>query len=271
MNRFGRAALRIGALAAAVYASACGVVAAAYRPFLYPAPGRADPPAPADATALEAHASDGTTARALRFGPAPADAPLTIVFFHGNGELAEDNAGLARSLASRGWSVVLAEYRGYGMSRASGPPSERGLYEDAEAILGGTGAPNDHVVLMGFSLGTGVALEMAARGHGRALVLLAPYTSIPAVAARHVPIFPMPLLLRDKFDSASKAARIELPALVAQGNRDEVVPFDMGETIAHALPHGRFVTVSGAHHTDMFETDEHLMQKIVDFLIEVTP
>ena len=268
---WGRRAARVLALVIGLYAVACGVVALAYRPFLYPAPNRGES-APPDGKEIEAVARDEATARALRFGPAQADdPPMTIVCFHGNGELAEDSEALARDLASHGYAVVLAEYRGYGMSRAAGPPTERGLYDDAEAILGSLGAPNDRLVLLGYSLGTGVAVEMAARGHGRALVLLAPYTSIPAVAQRHVALLPMNLLMRDKYDSLAKAPRITLPVLVAHGDRDEVVPFDMGETLAHAFPHGRFVAVSGAHHMDMFQTDDHLVQKIVDFLIDVTP
>jgi pimeloyl-ACP methyl ester carboxylesterase len=255
--------LRFVAVTIGVYVFACGVVALAYKPFLFPAPHRA-PVMPAGATKIEAG-----TATALRFGPD--DAETAIVFFHGNGELADDGADLARSLASHGWAVYLAEYRGYGMSAGAGGPSERAIYDDAEAIVSSLRVKNDHLVLMGFSLGTGVATEMAARGHGRALVLLAPYTTIPAVAQRHAPIFPMGLLMRDRFDTLSKAPQIALPAFVAHGDRDEVVPFDMGETVAHAFPHGRFVTVPGATHMTMFERDDKLVAKIVDFVIEVTP
>lgn len=268
MTRARTLGLRVAAFVFVGYTLACVAVAAFYRRFVYPAPLRAIVPTP-DATLLEARSSDGATARAFRFGPARP--PLTVLFFHGNGEIAEDNFDLARSLASHGWGVVLAEYRGYGVSRAAGRPSERALYDDAEAVLTSLDVENDRLVVMGYSLGTGVAVEMAARGHGRALVLLAPYTSIPDVAARHVPFLPMHLLVRDAFDSEAKAAKIHLPVFVAHGDRDEVVPFDMGETLAHTFPHARFVTVSGAHHTDLFETDDHLIQKIVDFLIEVTP
>jgi pimeloyl-ACP methyl ester carboxylesterase len=124
---------------------------------------------------------------------------------------------------------------------------------------------------MGFSLGTGVATEMATRGHGRALVLLAPYTTIPAVAQRHSPIFPMGLLMRDRFDTLSKAPSIKLPVFVAHGDQDEVVPFDMGETVAHAFPKGQFNAVSGASHMTLFARDEKLFAKIVDFIITTTP
>jgi pimeloyl-ACP methyl ester carboxylesterase len=268
MRRWARIGTRVAGAAAALYALACGGVSVMYRPFLFPAPSRA-PETPASSKVIEVKAADGVTAKALSFGPR--DAETAIVFFHGNGELAEDNADLARTLAARGYEVLLAEYRGYGISKSAGAPNERGLYADAEALLAEVHAKNDHIVLMGFSLGTGIAVEMAARGHGRALILLAPYTSIPAVASAHVPIFPMSVLMRDKFDSLAKAPSIKAPALVVHGDRDEVVPFEMGETVAHALPNGRFKAVSGGHHTDLFVRDERLMGAIVEFLIDVLP
>jgi len=272
MTRAARVSLRVAAMVAIAYTLLCVAVAVLYRRFLYPAPTRSDPPLPADVTLLEARAKDGAPVRAYRIGPGPdARPPLTLVFFHGNGEVAEDDFGLARALASHGWTVVLPEYRGYGVSRSAGRPSEAALYDDAAAAIDSLGVDDEHLVLMGFSLGTGVAVEMAARGRGRAVVLLAPYTSIPDVASRRVPLLPMRQLMGDKLDSESKAAKIQLPVLVAHGDRDEVVPFGMGETLAHTFPHGRFVTVSGGHHTDMFAVDDHLLQKIVDFLIEVTP
>jgi hypothetical protein len=263
MNQRVRTLIRFVAVTIGVYALACGFVAVAYKPFLFPAPHRA-PVTPAGSKTIEAG-----TARALRIGPD--DAGATIVFFHGNGELADDGASLAQSFVAQGWAVYLAEYPGYGMSSGAGGPSEKRIYEDAEAIVRATNVPNGELVLMGFSLGTGVATEMAARGHGRALVLLAPYTNIPAVAQRHVPIFPMGLLMRDRFDTLAKAPSISMPVFVAHGDRDEVVPFDMGETVAHAFPKGRFNAVSGATHMTLFERDDHLLAKIVDFVITTTP
>jgi fermentation-respiration switch protein FrsA (DUF1100 family) len=265
MKKWSRVILRVIAVAVVLYAIACVIVAVAYRTFLYPAPNRAEKPA--DAREVKPTAIDGKVASALRFGAD--DARVNIAFFHGNGEIAADSADLARKLALLGYGVVLAEYRGYGLARAEGAPTEAGIYADAEAILGSL--PMGFVVLMGFSLGTGVAVEMAARGHADALVLLAPYTSIPAVAAHHVPLLPMNFLMRDKFDSLSKAASIKVPVFVAHGDADEVVPFDMGETLAHTFPHGQLDAISGAHHTDMFAREDRLLQKIIDFLIDVAP
>jgi pimeloyl-ACP methyl ester carboxylesterase len=260
-----RRVTRLAVAAVTLYVIACVAATVVYRRFLYPAPVR-ESTMPADSKPLVTTATDNVPVGGLSW-----DGDARVVFFHGNGELAEDNADLARELASHGYAVTLAEYRGYGISRAAGAPTERGLYADAEAVLRALATPRDKLVLMGFSLGTGVAVEMAARGYGRAIVLLAPYTSIPAVAQHWVPFLPMGLIMRDKFDTQSKASKIDLPVLVAHGDADEVVPFDMGETVAHTFPKGRLVTVPGAHHTDMFAKDEHLMQKIINFLIEVMP
>jgi len=263
MNRRVRTVIRFVAVTIGVYALVCGLVALAYKPFLFPAPHRT-PVTPAGSKTIESG-----TAKALRFGPD--EAQTTIVFFHGNGELADDGASLAQPFVAEGWAVYLAEYPGYGMSAGAAGPSEKRIYEDAEAIVRATNANNAQLVLMGFSLGTGVATEMARRGHGRAIVLLAPYTSIPAVAQRHTPIFPMGLLMRDRFDTISKAPSISVPVFVAHGDQDEVVPFDMGETVAHAFPHGRFEAISGATHMSLFEHDPKLLSKIIDFVITTTP
>jgi pimeloyl-ACP methyl ester carboxylesterase len=261
--------LRFAAVTLGLYLVTCVVAVVVSRRFLFPAPARAAEPL-ADAHVLESKTSDGVVARALFFTPS-ATPDATLVFFHGNGEIAEDNVGLARELVSHGYAVALAEYRGYGLSRMEGAPSEPGIYADAEAVIASLGVARDRMVLMGFSLGTGVAVEMAARGHGHAMVLLAPYTAIPEVAARWVPVLPMRFIMRDKLDSRSKAAAIDMPVLVAHGDADQVVPFDMGETLAHTFPHGQLVTVPGGHHMDMFAVDDRLMPKILTFLTEVMP
>jgi len=101
-------------------------------------------------------------------------------------------------------------------------------------------------------LGTGVAVEMAARGRGTSLVLLTPYTSITDAAARFAFGLPVGLLMSERFDSLSKAARVALPTLVVHGTRDAVVPYAMGVKLAKALPNARLITVEGCGHNDLF-------------------
>jgi fermentation-respiration switch protein FrsA (DUF1100 family) len=83
-------------------------------------------------------------------------------------------------------------------------------------------------------------------------VLVTPYTSIPEVASRFVFGLPVTLLMRERFDSLAKAARVTAPALILHGTDDEVVPYAMGQRLAAALPHARLVTIAGGHHNDLF-------------------
>lgn len=156
----------------------------------------------------------------------------TVVLFHGNGGTVSALASWATAFRARGFGVVLADYRGY--SGNPGRPSEEGLYADARAILdwlAAQGIDERQTVLVGWSLGTGIAVQMAVERQPEALVLLAPYTSIVDVGARRYPIFPVSLLMRDRFDSRSKIAAVHTPVMIVTGERDHVVPPDMGHDL----------------------------------------
>jgi uncharacterized protein len=238
--------------AVAIYLVALLLTWAFQRRLLYPARGRGDGPAPPDAELRTLSAEDGVPVHTLVW-PAPTGSP-TVVLFHGNGEVIGENVGIARILVAKGLGVALVEYRGYGCSSA-GSPTEAGLYADAEAALTdletrGVG-PKD-VVLWGVSLGTGVAAEMAKRGRGSALVLVSPYTSMGDVAASHVFWLPARLLLRDRFETLSKAGAVQIPTLVLHGTDDEVVPFSQGRRVADAIHGAQLIEVPGGHHNDLF-------------------
>jgi fermentation-respiration switch protein FrsA (DUF1100 family) len=246
-----RAALRLAAALLFAYLLVCLAGCVGYRRLLYPAPHDDGPSVPRGATLLDLRASDGNPVQALLF-PAPPGA-RTLVHFHGNGQTLRSELGFAHELWTRGLGVCLVEYRGYG--NVPGSPSEQGLYLDAataiEALVA-RGVTTDHIVLSGLSLGTGVAAEMASRGLGARLVLLAPYTSIPAVAGRVVPFLPTSLVVGDRFDTLAKAPRIALPTLIVHGRDDELIPWEMGHELARVLPAARLVTVEGGHHNDLF-------------------
>lgn len=248
---------------ACLYAALCLAGCFAYRALLFPAPRDGAPEPPPGASLLELRASGGVSVPALHF-EAPPGAP-TLVHFHGNGETIRTGIPFARALASRGLGVLLVEYRGYGA--AAGEPGEEAFYDDAEAALAALasrGVRDEDLVLSGTSLGTGVAAEMAARGHGARLVLVTPYTSIPALAGRLVPILPMSLLVSDRFDTLAKAPRIQQPTLVIHGDEDELIPHDMGKAVASAVAAARLVTVPGGHHNDLFARKPDLIDTIAD-------
>ena len=198
-------------------------------------------------------ASDGETVHALAVsGGRHAH---VVVHFHNNRETMVESLWLARGLAERGLDVVLAEYRGYGLSRPSAAPTEDGLYRDAEATLdelARRGYGPERVVLWGTSLGSGVAAEMARRHRGAALVLVSPYTSIPDLVSERAFVSLPELLLPDRFDTASKASAIRVPTLIIHGDADEIVPFSMGIRIAKLIVGSTIVRVKAGRHGDLF-------------------
>jgi uncharacterized protein len=181
-------------------------------------------------TALKTEAADGVAvthwlAQALAGRP-------TAVLFHGNGGAVGDLMPWAEALQSAGYGVVLADYRGY--SGNPGTPSETGLYADARALLAALnrqGIADRDIVLFGWSLGSGVATEMALGHHVRALVLLAPFDSVVDVAAGQYPWVPVRALMWDRFDSRDKIARVDTPVMIVHGTADAAVPVERGRAL----------------------------------------
>jgi uncharacterized protein len=241
--------IQLVAAVAAAYLGLCAVLFLSQRALLFPAPRTR---IPVVGTGRIIEVLGGTP---MLWRQANDDGPV-VVHFHGNGEQIADEAWLGEELARRGVSFAAVEYPGY--PGASGAPSEDSILGAGENALRhlttGMGISRERVVLSGQSLGTGVAVTLASRGWGTKLALLSPFPSLAAVAARGpFRIFPVQLLLRDRFDSAARAPRIDRPVLVLHGNRDEVIPFDLGSALARRFPNARFVEVEGAHHNDLWK------------------
>lgn len=124
---------------------------------------------------------DGLELKARYRAPPDAHAP-TVLLFHGNGEDLTQRAHIAHEMIEAGYGVLLAEYRGYGGN--PGKPHEAGLYADARAAYAYARARSRLIVLHGYSLGSGVAVQLASEASVLALILEAPFTSIVDVAAR---------------------------------------------------------------------------------------
>lgn len=238
------------------YALACIALYSAQRWLLFRPPSDASAIGAGLALELvETRASDDVVVHAAYV--AGKNGMPTIAWLHGNGE--DIGGDVARMLDLRdheGFGGLAIEYRGYGLSRASGAPSERGLYADVEAglrWLSEKGIARDRTILVGRSLGSGVATEMAARGLVDALVLVSPFTSIPDVAAIEYPLMPVHLLGRDRFETLAKAPRVTARTLVIHGDHDELVPYAMGVAVSAAIPHGKLLTVEGGHHDGLLE------------------
>jgi fermentation-respiration switch protein FrsA (DUF1100 family) len=175
-----------------------------------------------------------------------------ILYFHGNGDFLAGFFGRFRDLIAEGTGVVALSYRGYAGS--SGQPSEHGLLQDADAAYAFTAARYgaDKIIVWGFSLGTGVAVALAAEQRIGKLILEAPYTSTVDVAASIFWYMPVRLLMRDRFRSDQRIARVKAPLLIMQGARDPAIPIMLGErlfTLAHEPK--QFVRFPEGGHNDL--------------------
>ncbi len=154
---------------------------------------------------------------------------MTIVFFPGNAGNLGMRADKIKLWREQGYGVVLATYRGFEGNKGS--PTEDGLYEDARATINvakDRGVKFANMILYGESLGTGIAVEMAAE-MGKAnppggVVLEVPFTSIPEVGAYRYPFMPIFWLLWDRYESIYKIKNVAAPVLILQAGKDRVVP-----------------------------------------------
>lgn len=170
---------------------------------------------------------------AAAWKPGRADLPA-VIWLHGNGDSLDGSATGVAELVTHGHAALLVEYRGYG--RNPGAPDEAGLYADgraARAWLAAQGWPVERQVLIGHSLGSGVATQLALEAPPRGLVLISPFLSIPdVVAARFSRLLPADLLVRDRFATKDKLARIEVPKLILHDRDDRAIPAEHGAALA---------------------------------------
>lgn len=174
-------------------------------------------------------AADGTRVHAWHFKAAP-EAPL-VLYFGGN---AEEVSWLLDELPRRdtGASWVLVDYRGYGSSE--GKPSEQALISDALAWYDHFAASSPRIIAFGRSLGSGVAVRLAAERKLAAVVLVAPFDSMVDVAKRHYPFLPVSWLLKHRFDSLSVAPSLGVPLLCIVATHDEVIPVEHAQRLYDA-------------------------------------
>ena len=186
-------------------------------------------------------AQDGTKLHAWHVKGEP-----LVLYFGGNAEevswMLEEGP---RRLPGAGW--LLVDYRGYGAS--GGAPSEKALSADALRWYDHVSKPSQRIFVFGRSLGTGVAVHVAAARPVAGVVAIAPYDSLPAVGRHHYPLLPVGLLLRHRFDSAALAPQIKAPLLCLVAERDEVIPAARSRALYEAWGGGkRWVELRGARH-----------------------
>jgi fermentation-respiration switch protein FrsA (DUF1100 family) len=202
------------------------------------------------AETLDISTSDGTSLKGwwIRNGGRG-----VLLYFHGNGGNISHRLERAKLLSELGLDLFLVDYRGYGKS--GGSPSEDGLYADGAAIYQAArdrGFSPEKIVLFGESLGCAVAIETALHHPCRAIILEAPFLSVPAMAKAIYPFLPR-FLVRTRFDNGSKVPRLVIPKLVAVAERDDVVPPQQGLRLYElAAPPKQLYLIRGATHNNTY-------------------
>ncbi len=254
-------------LIVAGYAALCAFMYFAQRGLMY-FPDRLRT-APADAGLPEAKeeklvTADGETIIVWHIPPRDETKPV-VVYFHGNGGALNLRARRFAALAAEGIGVIGVSYRGYGGS--TGMPSEDGLIADGVAAyeFASKRYSPARVALWGESLGSGVAIAVAAEAPVAKLVLETPFTSAADVGASVYFFLPVRLLMKDQFRSDLRIRNVKAPVLILHGERDSVVPIAFGERLfAMIAGEKKFARFPGGEHYDL---DRHGgLKAAVEFL-----
>jgi pimeloyl-ACP methyl ester carboxylesterase len=200
----------------------------------------------------------------------------TIIYFHGNGGNITNVGWLGETLAEQGFSVLLFDYRGYGLSTGAAV-NEADLYLDGEAawdfVVNENKAAPEVVVLYGQSLGTAIATETATRRRAGALILESGFSSASSVAETALPWLPTWLhrLARNRFESAQKLRTVRVPVLITHGDPDPVIPTSEGHALfAAANEPKNLLIVPGAGHNVFGSAGTTYLDQIEKFILRAT-
>lgn len=197
--------------------------------------------------------SDGDLASLWR-APKAQDSPV-ILMFHGNAGSHFNRIPIYQALASDGAGVLGAGYPGYGGN--SGTANETELFQAAQENydwLIRKGIKPDRIIIIGESLGSGVAAHLASQNDAAGLMVLAAYSGMDEMAQRQFPLFPARWLVKDRFRTIDRIDSIDMPLVWIHGTEDQLIPFAMGRSILNAAkdPKTAF-PIKGAGHNDLWD------------------
>jgi fermentation-respiration switch protein FrsA (DUF1100 family) len=201
----------------------------------------------------------------------PADARALIIYFHGNTGSLRRWQFMGEELATRGYEVVIMDYRGYGLSH--GPRRESWMHRDAESLYDHVIAkiPGKPVIIYGRSLGTGFAVRLASRRKAAGLVLETPFANLSDPASYYMPLIPVKFLLRYHFRSDEHLRHVDCPVLILHGTKDLVVPHASALRLFRSAREGQsvqMVTIVGGKHGNL-NSFPLFHEKLTEFLLKV--
>ena len=190
----------------------------------------------------------------------------TLVLFHGNAGDLSNRIYKLNELNKLDINFLLISWRGF--SGNKGSPTEKNLYEDAEAAikwLNEKKVENNQIILYGESLGSGVAVEIGKKNNFNGIILESPFTSVENSAKIYYPYLPVKFILKDKYDSINKIDKIRTPILIMHGKKDDIIPFSMGKELFEKAnnPKYSYFTLDDVH---MMEFNDQLLKNIKNFI-----
>jgi uncharacterized protein len=245
--------VKLALVLAAIYAAVAIAAFIAQRKLMYfPDPERV-PPSNFGLAGVEERMLDTPDgARLVAWYGRAAPGRPTVLYFHGNAGNLANRSERVRKYAARGFGIFMLSYRGY--SGSTGTPTERNNVADAKLAyeaLRTDGIAADDIILYGESLGSGIAVQVAAEKPVGGLVLDAPYTSIVDVAAGEYPYLPVRPFMFDRYDTIGCLRHVRAPLLIVHGEEDDVISVAMGRAVyAAASGPKEIVTFPGAGHSD---------------------
>ena len=247
--------VRVLALTGAVLAALLALLWLTQRRMMYFPSGDVPPPAQvglSNAETVTFATDDGLTLNGW-FVPAAGASTGTVIVFNGNAGNRAYRSDLAARLAAQGLAVLLFDYRGYGENLGS--PTEEGLALDARAarryVLSRADVDARRLVYFGESLGSAVTVRLAVEHPPHAVILRSPFMSFVELGRFHYPILPVGWILRDRYPSIDRIAKIGCPLLVIAGSADSLVPAAQSRRLFEAaLEPKRLEIIEGADHND---------------------
>ena len=264
-GRWRRRLLRYALIASVTYLALLALAPWAQQYAIFPGTIGASPRTKAsivaDSQPFTLNLPDGTPLRGL-FCPAPAASPgagkqPTILYFYGNGSSVAHSGTEISLFRECGANVMVVDYPGYGDSH--GTASEKSFYQAATALWDYAAShpqvDEQRIIIVGWSLGGAVAIDLASRRPAAGLMTLSTFTSMDEMAHLRMPILPVSLILKHHFLSIRKLAGLRVPFVVAHGDGDYNVPFYMAKRLSDAAissPDVQYVPIAGADHISIF-------------------
>jgi pimeloyl-ACP methyl ester carboxylesterase len=169
-----------------------------------------------------------------------------ILYLHGNKGNVQRCIWQSRQFQAMGYDILIPDYRSYGKSGGS-LENEAQMYQDMQAVYDYLADRYDHIILLGYSMGTGMASYLAAHNPCQGMVLVAPYVSLVDMKNRYFPFIPN-FLLKYQFRTDENLKEVNCPVTLLHGTEDEVIPFNSSEVLHQLFPQTNFVPLQGVGH-----------------------